>query len=95
MSESKHIKIHIERIQKGSGFAEITDVETKGKLIYEELMPKRASEFVKCWNSHDALLEALRNMIKQFKKYAPHLEHEKCWEIIEAKAAVELAEKEG
>ena len=70
MSESKHMKICIERIQKGSGFAEVTDVETKGRFIYEELMPKRASEFVRCWNSHDKLLEALQKLADIFPEHS-------------------------
>jgi len=95
MSESKHKKIHIEQIQKGSGFAEITDVETNGKLIYEELMPQRAAEFVRCWNSHDALLETCWEIVN-FCESKDRLNDDgvcptKAYE--KAKAAIAQAEK--
>jgi hypothetical protein len=48
---------------------------------------------IHCVNTHDALVEALGHMVEQFIKYTPTLDHEKCWEIIEAKAAL-AAEKE-
>ena len=43
------------------------------------------------------LLKALKNMVSQFIRYTPHLSshHPKCWELIQANAAIALAEKEG
>ena len=42
-----------------------------------------------------ALLEACKTMVNQFISYTPQLNNDKCWEIIQARAALELAEKEG
>lgn len=39
------------------------------------------------------LLKACKNMIVQFVKYTPQLNHATCWEIIEAKAAIAKAER--
>lgn len=43
--------------------------------------------------SHTKLVEALGNMVKQFAKYTPQLNQDKCWEIIQAKQALKEAEK--
>lgn len=46
-----------------------------------------------------ALAEALRNLITQFIDYTPQFKrdeyHKKCWELIEAEAALALAKKKG
>ena len=63
MSE-KHIEIKIgQDPPHTTDFTAIVDVETGGRLFYEEVFPKHAERFVKCWNSHDALLDAIRNAL--------------------------------
>ena len=53
------------------------------------------AEFIcRAANCHDDLLEALENMIAQFAKYTPKLNHAKCWEIIQAKAILAKATKQ-
>jgi len=60
MSE-KHIEIKIgQDPPHTTDFTAIVDVETGGRLFYEEVFPKHAERFVKCWNSHDALLAACK-----------------------------------
>ena len=62
MSE-KHIEIKIGLSSDGvSDFTSIVDVETNGRLFYEEVFPKHAEHFVKCWNSHDAMLDACKDI---------------------------------
>ena len=43
----------------------------------------------------DALKTALENLIKQYQIYTNFVDHEKCWEIIQARAALAKCETEG
>lgn len=55
----EHIKLKLGGIS--NGFREIVDVETEGKLFYELAQTtERAKHIVKCCNSHDGLVGALR-----------------------------------
>jgi hypothetical protein len=42
--------------------------------------------------SHDKLAKALGNMVEQFITYT-NFDHEKCWEIIQARQVIAEAEK--
>ena len=69
MSE-KHIEIKIgQDPPHTTDFTAIVDVETGGRLFYEEVFPKHAERFVKCWNSYDALLDACK-MARNIFKYS-------------------------
>ena len=72
MSE-KHIKIKIgPTVDLGNDFDAIVDVETGGRLFYEEVFPKHAERFVKCWNSHDALLAACDEGLHECERAKMH-----------------------
>ena len=58
-------------------------------------------KLIHCWNSQatlieqrDALKTALENLIKQYQIYTNFVDHEKCWEIIEARAALAKCDNE-
>lgn len=56
------------------------------------LVPKEIYEtFDKLKASHEKLVEALGNMVKQFAKYTSQLNQDKCWEIIQARQALKEA----
>ena len=61
---AKYVKICIGQVPPNvEGFTPLVDVETNGRLFWEEVFPEHAERFVKCWNSHDALLDAIRNAL--------------------------------
>jgi len=41
------------------------------------------------------LRESLKNMLSQYIQYTPRLDHAKCWEIIQARAALKQPPKKG
>jgi len=92
MSE-KHIEIKIgQDPPHTTDFTAIVDVETGGRLFYEEVFPKHAERFVKCWNSHDALLAACKAVWDDTKGLSPS-DYVKLDTFQKIKAAIALAEK--
>ncbi|KKN75889.1 hypothetical protein LCGC14_0375970 [marine sediment metagenome] len=60
MEHTKTIQIRKNGKPTNETFTIITDVETDGRLFYEELMnAEHANHLVLCWNEYDDLLEAL------------------------------------
>ena len=58
------IKLKVKEPPEGNGFFQIVDDKTGGLDFFEAVMyPERAKRIVKCWNSHDALLEALKKAV--------------------------------
>lgn len=74
------------------------DRNNKADKLHIERKRKEREKRERIEKAAPALLEACKNMVKQFKiytsHYASHFDYEKCWEIIQARAAIELAEKE-
>ena len=92
MSESKHTKIHIKNLSpasKADDFVAIVDIETDGHALYMEASFSRAKHLVKCWNSHDALLEACKIVMKVKPQ-----ERMNDNTLAYVEQAIELAEKE-
>ena len=75
----EQIKLQV-RSKEVNGFYAVTNVATAdahaGETFYEEIQTiERAKRFVKCWNSHDKLVEALEkgpapNVFSQFADFA-------------------------
>ena len=93
---AEHTQICIGQIMSNiEGFTSLVDVETKGKLFWEEVFPQHAERIVKCWNSHDALLETCWEIVN-FCESKDRLNDDgvcptKAYE--KAKAAIAQAEK--
>ena len=67
-----------------------------------ETIKAYARDICRCVNTHaaligqrDALKTALEILIKQYQIYTNFVDHEKCWEIIQARAALAKCDKEG
>ena len=70
-------------------------IDNNEEPIAKDIIDEEHAEFLCCAaNSHDELLKACKNLMTQYVKYTPHLNHAKCWEIIQAKAAIANAKKE-
>ncbi len=89
------IKIKIRRLDNGYNFAEIVDVETNGRLFYEEISCERARHFVLCWNSHDTLLAVCQktSVIKQWIMRIKNAPKELYRDIGKVEEAIEAGEK--
>lgn len=63
------MKIRIRRITS-DGFTEVVDIKTDGQDFYEEVMAKRAKQFVERWNAFEKggliadLLTTLNNALR-------------------------------
>ncbi len=100
MSESKHTP---GKLMMSSSFLLVTNeavvvantqpIDVGGITTTYDEGEANAERLIKCWNSHDALVAACKNMIKQVIKYTPQLDREKRWEIIQARKAIAEAEK--
>ena len=64
------IQISKHKYPNTEGFTVITDVsKNPGCFFYEEIMnAERAARLVKCWNSHDAMAEALEHGLSFIKE---------------------------
>ena len=90
---AKYVKICIGQVPPNvEGFTPLVDVETNGRLFWEEVFPEHAERFVKCWNSHDALLDACKAVWDDTKGLSPS-DYVKLDTFQKIKAAIALAEK--
>ena len=92
MSESKYTpgKLII-KLYRG-----LSAIYLGNQCICKVAFPEYAELLVKCWNSHNALLDACKAMYVQYGGMADSsVTDEALQAVSQAKAAIELAEKEG